>query len=97
MMDDRAMRQSDFNKVEDCIMIELLSPDSFNVRYNHKGYDQEAVSSVIPTMPDNGAYGIQTNQPLMVLYHYFNRITKQYAIIANRNVVIYDDYMKYPD
>jgi len=33
LMDDRAMRQSDFNRVQDCIMLEFLTKEELEQRY----------------------------------------------------------------
>lgn len=94
--DDKVLRQSDFRKAEDCFMVETLSPATFYQRYkDNPTYNQQAVNSATPIMQVDPAYGVQSIIWQIDIYHYFNRITKKYSIMVNRESLLLDTYMLY--
>ncbi len=99
LFDDRAMRQSDFDLAEDCVMIEFISKESLEQRYKGiEWFNQKAIEDAMPQDIEESIYGKKTNvNDMIVLYHYFNKITKQYAININKNAILYDGKMPYPD
>lgn len=99
LFDDRAMRQSDFDLAEDCVMIEFITKEALEQRYTWiKWFNQKAIKEAVPQDIEESIYGKKTNvNDMIVLYHYFNKITKQYAININKNAMLYDDTMPYPD
>lgn len=98
LFDERALRQSDFSKCEDCVMIETLSRDSLVQRYwDNKYFDKEQLEQVEETQLEVSEYGIESTQPKVVLYHYFNQLTKEYAVIANKKEELFCGKMMYPD
>jgi hypothetical protein len=51
LMDDRAMRQPQFDRVEDCVMLEFLTKEELELRYGkNKNFNQEEISQVVPSM-----------------------------------------------
>lgn len=98
LVDDRAIRQSDFNRVQDCIMLEIVTKEELVERYGGNRYfDQKAIEIATPTMIDEAEYGIYTQQPMIVLYHYMNKQTKEYTIQAGRENTIFEGKLIYPD
>ena len=58
LFDDRAMRQSDFDLAEDCVMIEfitkkLLNKDIIGIQW----FNQEAIKNAVPTDIEESIYG----------------------------------------
>lgn len=96
--DERALRQSDFKKAEDCIMLEVLSKEALLQRYkDNKHFDKEELEEIEETTMEVNEYGIESTKPQVALYHYFNKLTKEYAIIANKKTEIFWWKMMYPD
>lgn len=94
--DDRVLRQSDFRKAEDCFMVETISPATFYQRYKDNPiYNQDAVNSAMPIMQVDPAYWVQSIIWQIDIYHYFNRITKKYWIMVNRESLLLDTFMLY--
>lgn len=91
LIDDRNLRQPDFDKCEDCVMIERLSPDSFRQRYEgNKLFDQEVVKSSQPIQSEQSEAGKNPSRGQIILYHYFNKVTKDYGINVNKNWCLYE-------
>ena len=93
-IDDRAINRKDINgkhhEAEDAIMKETMSLNRFKDRFGENKFfinTDEVSESADP----NPAYGEQTlalNEEV-IIYHYFNKVTKDYYIVANDSVVIY--------
>lgn len=57
LMDDRAMRQPDFDRVQDCVMLEFLTKEELLQRYGeNKYFDQVELLEVVPSMIEEGEY-----------------------------------------
>jgi len=99
LFDDRAMRQSDFNLAEDCVMIEFITKESLEKRYKWiSWFNQDAIKNAEPRDIEESIYWKKSNtNDMIILYHYFNKLTKQYAININKLEMLYDDEMPYPD
>lgn len=98
LVDDRALWQSDFTRAQDCIMLEMITKEELIERYGeNKYFNREAVESAVPTIIDEAEYGITTQQPMIVLYHYMNKQTKEYGILAGKENCIFEGRLIYPD
>lgn len=99
LFDDRQMYQSNFDLVEDCIMIEFITKESLLIRYNWiKWFDKKALEEAMETSVEESAYWTKSWQnEMVVLYHYFNKLDKTYAININQNSLLYQWKMPYPD
>ncbi len=96
LIDDRNLRQSDFDKAEDCVMIERLAPDTFKKRYEgNKLFDQEVVAAACPIQSEQTETGKNPTRGQIILYHYYNRVTKDYWILVNKNSLLYGGIMFY--
>ncbi len=58
-IDDRKIYQNDFSQIEDCVMLETLTPSQFFAKYKGvPGFKEETMNQVQPIAEDNPAYGI---------------------------------------
>ena len=95
LVDDRVIRQNNFKKAEDCILIETLSPSQAQAKYGDvKQANKEALKSA-PMWEDSPAYGIPSPKGMMVLYHYYNKTTKDYIIVINRKEILFEGKIVY--
>lgn len=95
-IDDNVFYQPDYRKAKDCIMAEALSEEVFKNRYeDNKHFDQEVVKNARPIGEDDAAYGIPSTRWLIVVYHYFNKITKDYYIVVNKTQLLFEGKMIY--
>lgn len=95
LVDDRVIRQNNFKKAEDCILIETLSPSQAQAKYGDvKQVNKEALKAA-PMGEDSPAYGIPSPKGMMVLYHYYNKTTKDYIIVINRKEILYEGKIVY--
>ncbi len=99
LFDDRAMYQSNFDLVEDCVMIEFITKEALLMRYEWvKLFNQKALENATPSAIEETIYWTQTqSNEMVILYHYFNKIDKTYAININKQELLYDGKMPYPD
>lgn len=99
LFDDRQMYQSNFDLIEDCIMIEFITKESLLIRYNGiKWFDKKVMEEAMETSVEESAYWTKSWQnEMVVLYHYFNKLDKTYAININQNALLYQWKMPYPD
>lgn len=94
-IDDRVLYQSSFKKAEDCILIETLSQTQAKAKYwDIKEVDKE-VLELPPVSDDSPAYWVPSAKWMMVLYHYYNKITKDYIIVVNRTWLLYEGKIVY--
>jgi len=99
LFDDRQMYQSNFDLIEDCVMIEFITKESLLIRYNGiKWFDKKVLEEAMETSVEESAYWTKSWQnEMVVLYHYFNKLDKTYAININQNALLYLWKMPYPD
>ena len=97
-IDDACYWVPDVQYANDCIMKEKMTAVEFNNRFkDNKAFmnlDQVTYwNDIYPKNKDDRS--IDTRQ--IVIYHYFNRITKNYLIVANETVLIYNWLYLYND
>lgn len=95
LIDDRYVYQNDFTKAEDCIMIETLSKEAFQGKYENMPNINKKALDAVPITEDNPAYGIPAPKGMIIIYHYYNRTTKDYIIAINRQYLLYEGKMMY--
>lgn len=96
LIDDRNLWQNDFDKCEDCIMIERLSPDTFKQRYEWNPlFDQTVVESAVPIQSENTESWKNPTRWQIILYHYYNKVCKDYWILVNKSQLLYWGIMFY--
>ena len=88
-VDYSALRQSDFRKAKRCIMQETDTPDNLKLQWKWIPWFRN-LDKIQPYMNLFPAY-LKTNiRPDEAMVHYYyDKITKDYRIIVNRNVVVY--------
>lgn len=95
-IDDRAIYQPDFNKAEDCFMLEVLSQEEIKQRYgDNKHFNQDNIEKLKPIQQNSAEYGIENVEGNCVLYHYYNRITKEYCVMGNKAFLLFEGKMLY--
>lgn len=99
LVDDRIMYQSDFSLAEDCVMIEFITKEALEQRYDWvKGFDKKVISEASPSTIEETPYWTPHNKnEMLILYHYFNRMDKTYAINLNKTDLLYRGKMPYYD
>lgn len=99
LFDDRYIRQPDFEKCEDCVMMEFVSKEELKQRYDDvKSFDEKVIdNSNHTTAQEESEYGKRPwIDNRVILYHYYNRITKEYTILTD-NDVFFEWKMPYAD
>ena len=97
-IDDNAWGQPDVQYAEDCIYKERISASEFNNRYkdNKACINQNMATywnDIAPRNKNDQAEAIRH----VILYHYFNRVTKNYIIMINEAYILYNGYYFYND
>lgn len=99
-IDDNALWNANAQYAEDCIMKERVKLVELYLRFKDvKGIDQEELDLVdyrVDPEPKNNQDRSIDHQEV-ILYYYFNRITKTYMIVANEEHVLYNGYYFYDD
>ena len=97
-IDEKAMNQPDFEKAEDCIMMGNVAKDTVLRRWRGvPGFKNKQLDGLEPIASDDPEYGKDTIKGRIMLWYYFNRITKDYIIVANRTEVLYKGKYIYRD
>lgn len=94
-VDDRVLRQNNFQKAEDAVLLETLSKSQFVAKYWDVKQIDKKILNAIPVAEESPAYGIPAPKGMIVLYHYYNKTTKDYIIVVNRQYVLYEGKMPY--
>lgn len=55
-----------------------------------EGVNKEALESLLPTAKDVSEYGQHVANGQVVLYHYFNKLSKDWIIVGNGKEIIYE-------
>lgn len=95
LVDDRVIRQNNFKKAEDCILIETLSPSQAQAKYGDVKQVNKKALETAPMGEDSPTYWIPSPKGMMVLYHYYNKTTKDYIIVINRKEILYEGKIVY--
>lgn len=88
-IDYSALRQPDFSKAKFIVMQEVDTPENLKMRRKGiKGFKN--IEDIVPFLNMFPAY-VKTNirQDEAMVHYYFDRVTKDYWIIVNRNIVVY--------
>lgn len=95
-IDDRILNQPKFELAEDCVEIEVYTEDYFKELYSMiPGVDKSQVASVKAIMNEDAAYGLNNITGHVIVYRYYNRVTKELRIFANREHELLDMKMLY--
>ena len=96
--DDACYWQTDIQNARDCVMKEKISFLEFEMRYwdNKAFINIDRVMSWIDESPKN-LNDTSESQDEIILYHFFDRITKKYLIVVNEDVLIYNWLYLYND
>lgn len=93
-IDDRAIHKrwhdSKRHEAEDCVIKRTMSLEKFQETYQDNKYFMN-IDKVTERADEDPDYGIHNHSlgDEVVLYHYYNAVTKDYWIIANKIEVIY--------
>lgn len=104
-LDDRALWQPDLQKAIDCIMQDDVPIEEFKLKFSDKSIykNTDKVWTAINEYPEywnTNAWYYNTNNNInnnVILHYYFNRITKDFIIMANEQYIIYHWKMMYRD
>lgn len=99
-IDDNAYSKPWIQYADDCIWKEKISLIEFKMRYwGKESFNKEEVAKVVTwtdisprNMNDNS---ISWNE--IIIYHYFDRITKTWLVVANEKKLIYNGIYLYDD
>jgi len=96
--DDACYWQTDIQNARDCVMKEKISFLEFEMRYwdNKAFINIDRVMSWVDESPKN-LNDTSVSQDEIILYHFFDRITKKYLIVVNEEVLIYNWLYLYND
>jgi len=95
-LDDNAIVQPNFKKATDCIVCEYGTKDEIlNRWYNVPGVDKEALDQLMNTSETDPEYGVITQEGQVTLYHYFNKLTKDWFIMWQEKNIIYSSVYEY--
>ena len=99
-IDDNALGQPDVQYAQDAIMKERIKMVDLHLRYKWMpSIDQDNLDRtdywVDPEPKNQQDRSIDHEE--VILYHYFNRVTKTYMIVANEEYVLYNGYYFYED
>ena len=99
-LDDAAIGNPDIQYAEDCIMKEKVSFKEFELMFWDNNAIDKEVYRTITTGTDDSEKNIHSqsiHQEEIVLYYYFNRVTKSYYIVANEDKMLYQGIYLYDD
>lgn len=95
-IDDNAMKQPDFDRAVDCIMCEFWDKEDIVARRSKVPWvDKDALEALLPTSRWETEYGEDVKHGQVVLYHYFNKLTRDWYIVGNEEAVIYETYYEF--
>ena len=95
-LDDNAIVQPNFKKATDCIVCEYGTKDEIlNRWYNVPWVDKEALDQLMNTSETDPEYGVITQEGQVTLYHYFNKLTKDWFIMWQEKNIIYSSVYEY--
>lgn len=96
--DDACYWQTDIQNARDCVFKEKVSFLEFEMRYwdNKAFMNIDRVIAWVDPDPKN-LNDTSVSQDEIILYHFFDRITKKYLIVANEDVLIYNGLYLYDD
>lgn len=96
--DDACYGQTDIQNARDCVFKEKLSYMEFQMRYweNKAFINIDKVISWTDENPKN-LNDTSVSQDEIIVYHFFDRITKKYLIVVNESILVYNWLYLYND
>ena len=95
-IDDGAMEQPDFERAVDCIMCEFGDKDDIVAKYKEVPWvDVKALEALQPRSSWESEYWQDVKHWQIVLYHYFNKVTRDWFIVGNEEAIIYETYYEF--
>jgi len=95
-------RVTDYEKANDCIYIEYITPEEFLALADNPdwGWNSEAIRSVGTTVKSNQAYYTNeergmNNTGLVEMMHYWNKQSDEYVVVANRQATVKETFIPY--
>lgn len=98
--DDAAIGNPDLQYAEDCIMKEKVSFKEFELMFwDNNAVDKEVYRTITTGTDDSekNRNSQSIHQEEIILYYYFNRVTKAYYIVANEDKMLYQGIYLYDD
>lgn len=90
-LDDTAIWQSDQDKIRDCILVETMDESEFKNKFkDKKTFNIEWVEA---QTTDDQEYGVVSSKDKVVVRYYYDKIEKDYAIVANKEHLVYKSKM----
>lgn len=77
------------------MLVETLSQDAAKLKYGGNSFMNQEALEINPIADEEPWYGVPAPRGMMVLYHYFNKVTKDYIIVVNRSALLYEGKMTY--
>lgn len=99
-LDDAALGQPDLQYAEDCIYKEKVSFKEFELMFgDNDAIDKEAYSRVTTgiDMDEKNQNSQSIHQDEIVLFYYYNRVTKDFYIVANEDNLLVQTKFLYND
>lgn len=95
-LDDNAVVQPDYKKANDCIVCEYWTKEEIRNRWENVPWvDKEALDTLINTAEIDPEYGVITQQWQITLYHYFNKLTRDWIIMGQEKCIIFHSLYEY--
>lgn len=95
-IDDNAVNQPDFGVAIDCFMLEYWEKqDILSRRENVPWIDKEALNRLENKSEQDPKYWVWSINWQVVLYHYFNRLTRDRIIMGNESEIILETSYEY--
>ncbi len=94
-VDYSALRQSDFSKAKFCVMQETDTPENLKIKWEKVPWfkNLDKITAYMNIRPAYGKTNIRPDEAMV--HYYFDKVTKDYWIIINRNVVVYTGKLLY--
>ena len=99
-IDDNAYGQPNVQYAEDCIYKERITMSELELRYRKNPNIDQKELKLVDYWVDESPKNLQDrsiDHQEIIIFHYFNRVTKTYMIVANEENVLYNGYYFYND
>ena len=95
-LDDNAVVQPDYKKANDVIICEYWTREEIRNRWENVPWvDKAALDTLINTAEIDPEYWVITQAGQVTLYHYFNRLTKDWIIMGQEKCIIFESLYEY--
>lgn len=98
-IDDRTITSPKLQDAEDCIMWEYLSPEEIeNRRWKDKNFNlPEDIDNYTTSNQYESSYKTDEYTQQCFIYYYYNKLTKDYAVVLDNQKIIHRGKMLYSD